>query len=73
MIDKALDCLTSKGKLFAFIAGFWAVGFVAFCLYVAVMSIFMAFGIDFTQILAGGVGCGIGCGIVNACIMASYA
>lgn len=73
MIDNALDFLTSKGKLFAFVAGGLAVGFVAFCLYVAVMSVFMAFGIDFTQILAGGIGCGIGCWLVNGCIIASYA
>lgn len=67
MINYIVDAFIGRGKFIVFIYSFIFIFIFAACFYILLMSLF---GLTFSEVIYGAVGCGIGAGIVNAAIVA---
>lgn len=74
-LERAFDFGLSKGKIFAFIFGFFVLFVPAFILFALFMSpvAVLTDAITATDVLGGAIGCGIGTGLVNAVAFSVYA
>lgn len=74
IIDRFLDFITGHGIFWAMIFGFLASSVAGTVLFAAIATpIFYIFGLNFTEMLGGAIGCGIGSGIVGGLFFATYA
>lgn len=75
-LDWGFDFCTSRGEVFALFSGFAFTFFLAFLLFVIMITPFVFFCVDprrqFMMIINAATACGLGTGIVNAFIFLDF-